>query len=51
MKSLGFVPSLFGVLAEWPSALTAFAALNAPCAKSSFSPIGRELIELILAAH
>jgi uncharacterized peroxidase-related enzyme len=50
-KALGFVPNLFGVLAESPAALTAFATLNAQFAKSSFSPTERELIELTVSTE
>ena len=50
-KTLGFVPNLFGVLAESPSALAAFTALNAQFAKSSFSPTERELIELTVSTE
>ena len=50
-EMLGFVPNLFGVLAESPSALTAFTALNAQFAKSSFSPTERELIELTVSTE
>lgn len=44
--ALGFVPNLFGVLAESQCALAAFATLNAQFAKSSFSPTERELIQI-----
>jgi uncharacterized peroxidase-related enzyme len=50
-KALGFVPNLFGVLAESPAALAAFATLNAQFAKSSFSPTERELIELTVSVE
>jgi uncharacterized peroxidase-related enzyme len=50
-KALGFVPNLFGVLAESPSALAAFANLNAQFANSSFSPTERELIELTVSTE
>jgi uncharacterized peroxidase-related enzyme len=50
-KALGFVPNLFGVLAESPAALTAFATLNAQFTKSSFNPTERELIELTVSAE
>jgi len=50
-SSLGFVPNLFGVLAESAPALTAFAALNAQFAKSSFSPTEREIIELTVSTE
>jgi uncharacterized peroxidase-related enzyme len=50
-KALGFVPNLFGVLAESPSALTAFTALNAQFAKSSFNVTERELIELTVSTE
>ena len=50
-NSLGFVPNLFGVLAESAPALAAFAALNAQFAMSSFSPTERELIELTVSTE
>jgi uncharacterized peroxidase-related enzyme len=50
-KAFGFVPNLFGVLAESPPTLTAFAALNAQFARSSFSPTERELIELTVSTE
>lgn len=50
-KALGFVPNLFGVLAESPAALTAFASLNTQFAKSSFSATERELIELTVSTE
>ena len=50
-KSLGFVPNLFGVLAESAPTLAAFAALNAQFAQSSFSPAERELIALTVSTE
>jgi len=50
-KALGFVPNLFGVLAESPAALRAFVTLDAQFAKSSFNPGERELIELTVSTE
>jgi uncharacterized peroxidase-related enzyme len=50
-KALGFVPNLFGVLAESPAALAAFATLNAQFTKSSFNPTERELIALTVSTE
>jgi uncharacterized peroxidase-related enzyme len=49
--ALGFVPNIFGVLAESPAALAAFAVLNTQFARSSFSPTERELIELTVSTE
>jgi hypothetical protein len=40
-KTLGFVPNLFGVLAESPSALAAFTALNAQFATDPRTAISK----------
>jgi uncharacterized peroxidase-related enzyme len=48
-SSLGFIPNLFGVLAESAPALAAFAALNSQFARTSFSPTERELIALTVS--
>ena len=50
-KTLGFVPNVFGILADSPCALTAFATLNAQFAESSLSVTERELIQLTVSAE
>lgn len=50
-SSLGFIPNLFGVLAESAPALAAFAALNSQFAKTTFSPTERELIALTVSTE
>jgi len=43
---LGFVPNVFGAIADAPSALAAFMALNTHFAASSFSQQERQIIQL-----
>lgn len=50
-STLGFVPNLFGVLAESTPALQAFAALNTLFAESTFSAAERELIQLTVSTE
>ena len=50
-QTLGFVPNVFGVLAGSPSALTAFATLNAQFAGSTLSVTEREVIQLTVSAQ
>lgn len=50
-NTLGFVPNLFGVLAESTPALQAFAALNTLFAESTFSAAERELIQLTVSTQ
>lgn len=50
-QTLGFVPNVFGVLAGSPSALAAFATLNAQFAGSTLSATEREVIQLTVSAQ
>lgn len=43
-KRLGFVPNVFGVLAEAPVALEAYGALNELLVRSSFTPTERHVV-------
>ena len=43
-KSLGFVPNLFGVLAEAPVAVEAYGTLNELFTRSSFTPTERHVV-------
>ncbi len=43
-KSLGFVPNLFGVLAEAPVAVEAYGAVNDLFMRSSFTPTERHVV-------
>lgn len=49
-QSAGFVPNIFGVTANSPTALEAFATLNAKFAESAFNAIEREVIQLTISA-
>ena len=50
-QTLGFVPNVFGVLAGSPSALTAFATMNAQFAGSTLSAAEREVIQLTVSTQ
>ncbi len=45
-KKYGFIPNLFGVLAEAPAALEAYAGLGERFAQTSLSPAAREIVLL-----
>jgi uncharacterized peroxidase-related enzyme len=45
-KSFGFVPNLFGILAESPSALEGYAAIGNAFSKSSLSPVEQQVVLL-----
>jgi len=45
-KKLGFIPNVFAVIAESPSALAGFIALNSNFANSSFSDEEQQIIQL-----
>lgn len=49
--SLGFVPNLFGVIAESPTALRAFVQLNNLFGQSSFNPTSREIIQIAVSVE
>lgn len=46
-EQYGFIPNVFGVIAESAPALKAFAELNRQFSSSSFDPTSRELIQLV----
>ena len=50
-KSLGFVPNLYGMLAENPAALEAYQTLAGIFAKAGFSPVEQQLIPLIVSVE
>ena len=49
--SLGFVPNLFGVIAESPTALTSFIQLNEQFSKSSMNATFREIIQIAVSVE
>lgn len=46
-KNFGFVPNLFGVLAESPSALEGYAAIGNAFSKSTLSPVEQQVVLLV----
>lgn len=50
-KSLGFVPNLYGVLAENPAALEAYQTLAGIFTKAGFSPVEQQLLPLIVSVE
>lgn len=48
-RQLGFVPNLFGVMAEAPAALEGYLALNGQYEKSGLSGVEREVIALAVS--
>ena len=50
-KSLGFVPNLYGLLAENPAALEAYQTLAGIFAKAGFSPVEQQLVPLIVSVE
>ena len=49
--SLGFVPNLFGIIAESPVALTSFIQLNEQFSKSSLNATAREIIQIAVSVE
>lgn len=49
-KQYGFVPNLFGVLAESPTAVQAYAAINKALDQSGLSPVEQQVVTLIVSA-
>ncbi|MEM6534642.1 MAG: carboxymuconolactone decarboxylase family protein [Pseudomonadota bacterium] len=45
-KKMGFVPSLFGVLAENPTVLNAYTALSDQLGKSGLSPLEQQIVTI-----
>jgi uncharacterized peroxidase-related enzyme len=49
-KTYGFLPNLFGVLAESPTAVQAYAALNKTLDQSALSPVEQQVVTLTVSA-
>lgn len=49
-KKYGFVPNLFGVLAESPTAVQAYAAINEALELSALSPVEQQVVALTVSA-
>lgn len=49
-KQYGFVPNLFGVLAESPTAVQAYAAVNKALEESALSPVEQQVVTLTVSA-
>ncbi|MFT5783127.1 MAG: putative peroxidase-related enzyme [Candidatus Krumholzibacteriia bacterium] len=50
-ESLGFVPNLFGVIAESAPALQAFMALNNEFSQSSLTALEREIVQVVASVE
>ena len=46
VKKYGFLPNLFGVLAESPTAVQAYAAINKALEQSALSPVEQQVVTL-----
>lgn len=49
-KKYGFIPNLFGVLAESPTAVQAYAAINRALVQSVLSPVEQQVVALTVSA-
>ena len=49
-KKYGFVPNLYGVLAESPTAVQAYAAINKALEQSALSPVEQQVVTLTVSA-
>ena len=49
-KKYGFVPNLFGVLAESPTAMQAYAGINKALEQSALSPVEQQVVALTVSA-
>ena len=49
-KKYGFVPNLFGVLAESPTAVQAYAAINKTLVHSALTPVEQQVVTLTVSA-
>lgn len=49
-KKYGFIPNLFGVLAESPTAVQAYAAINRALEQSALSPVEQQVVALTVSA-
>lgn len=50
-KALGFVPNLFGLLAESPAALQGYLALSAALDRGTLTPAERELLNIVVSTE
>jgi len=50
-KKYGFVPNLFGVLAQSPTAVQAYAGINTALAQSILSPVEQQVVTLTVSAE
>ena len=49
-KKYGFLPNLFGVLAESPTAVQAYAAINNTLEYSALTPVEQQVVTLTVSA-
>ncbi len=49
-KKYGFLPNLFGVLSESPTAVRAYAAINQTLEQSALSPVEQQVVALTVSA-
>ncbi|MDP3090614.1 MAG: carboxymuconolactone decarboxylase family protein [Nitrospira sp.] len=49
-KKYGFVPNLYGVLAESPSAVQAYAGINKALEQSALTPVEQQIVTLTVSA-
>ena len=49
-KKYGFLPNLYGVLAESPTAVQAYAAINKALEESALSPVEQQVVTLVVSA-
>jgi uncharacterized peroxidase-related enzyme len=49
-KKYGFIPNLFGVLAESPTAVQAYSAINKALEQSALSPVEQQVVALTISA-
>jgi len=50
-KQFGFIPNLFGVLAESPTAVDAYASINKALTKSNLNPIEQQVVMITVSAE
>ncbi len=50
-KQYGFIPNLYGVLAESPTAVDAYAAINQALTKSNLSPTEQQIVLITISAE
>jgi uncharacterized peroxidase-related enzyme len=49
-KKYGFLPNLYGVLAESPAAVQAYAEINKALEQSALSPVEQQVVTLVVSA-